>query len=185
MKCFTTGFFPNSGLFTPYIPICTTSIGPSVHMCVLFKIAQVRPWFQSFYFNSTSFQSVVIFLFHLNSILAVSWENLLFAYAKTKVQISCVITVQLISNFASATYIVQCLYFLNQKFQASTSRLVWNLVSNPEYRFSCDLMHIFKKRYIQHFECFQGHSRLKKQYGGFTQHPIPLYFWCFLWDIIT
>ena len=40
-------------------------------------------------------------------------------YAKTKMQISCAVTAQLISAFVSTTRIVQSLYFLNQKFQAS------------------------------------------------------------------
>ena len=51
-------------------------------------------------------------------------ENLLFAFAKTKVQISCPVTTQLISPFVFATQIVQYLYFLNPKFQAS-SHLIW------------------------------------------------------------
>ena len=44
-------------------------------------------------------------------IWAASWENQRFAYAKTKT---------LISAFVFATWIVQYLYFLNQKFPAST-----------------------------------------------------------------
>ena len=47
-----------------------------------------------------------------------------FAYAKTKTQISCAITAQLISAFVFATRIVKSLYFLNPKFQAS-SHLLW------------------------------------------------------------
>ena len=43
-----------------------------------------------------------------------------FAYAKTKTQISCAVTAQLISAFVFATWIVQHLYFLNPKFQASS-----------------------------------------------------------------
>ena len=42
----------------------------------------------------------------------------LFAYAKTKPQISCVVAAQLISAFGFATWIVQILYYLNPKFQA-------------------------------------------------------------------
>ena len=45
-------------------------------------------------------------------------------YAKTKAQISCAVTAQLISAFVFATQILQSLYFLNPKFQAS-SHLVW------------------------------------------------------------
>ena len=70
------------------------------------------------------------------------------AYAKTKTQISCAaVTAQLISAFVFATWIhvVQYLFYLNPKFQAS-SHLLWffsqvcvaGLVGNPEDRFSCD-----------------------------------------------
>ena len=47
-----------------------------------------------------------------------------FAYAKTKTQISCAVTAQLITAFVFATHIVQSLYLLNPKFQAS-SYLLW------------------------------------------------------------
>ena len=47
-----------------------------------------------------------------------------FTYAKTKAQISCAVTAQLISAFVFATRIVQSLYLLNPKFQAS-SNLLW------------------------------------------------------------
>ena len=46
-----------------------------------------------------------------------------FAYAKTKAQISCALIAQLISVFVFATWIVQSLYFLNPKFQASSHLL--------------------------------------------------------------
>ena len=49
----------------------------------------------------------------------------LFAYAKTKTQISFAVTGKLISAFVFATRIVQSLYFLNLKFQAS-SHLLWS-----------------------------------------------------------
>ena len=45
-------------------------------------------------------------------------------YAKTKTQISFAVTAKLISAFVFATQIVQSLYFLNPKFQAS-SHLLW------------------------------------------------------------
>ena len=58
---------------------------------------------------------------------------------KTKPQISCAVTAQLISAFVFATQIVQSLFFLNPKFQAS-SHLLWLYspvcVGNPEDRFS-------------------------------------------------
>ena len=53
-----------------------------------------------------------------------SWENRLFAYAKTKTQISFAVTAKLISAFIFATRIVQSLYFLNTKLQAS-SHFLW------------------------------------------------------------
>ena len=62
-------------------------------------------------------------------------------YAKTKVQISCAVTAQLISTFVYATLKVQSFDLLNPKFQASsryTARFVWSLVGNPEDRFSHD-----------------------------------------------
>ena len=45
------------------------------------------------------------------------------AYAKTKAQISFAVTAKLISAFVFATQIVQFLFYLNPKFQASSSFL--------------------------------------------------------------
>ena len=45
--------------------------------------------------------------------------NLIFAYGKTMAQISFSVTAQVISAFIFATRIVQFLFFLNPKFQAS------------------------------------------------------------------
>ena len=61
-----------------------------------------------------------------------------FAYAKTKAQISCAVTAQLISAFVFATKIVQPLYFLNTlaTFCGCSARFVSDLVGNPEDRFS-------------------------------------------------
>ena len=47
-----------------------------------------------------------------------------FSYAKTKTQISFVVTVKLISAFVFAIRIVQSLFYLNPKFQTS-SHLLW------------------------------------------------------------
>ena len=47
-----------------------------------------------------------------------------FAYAKIKTQISFAVTAKLISAFVFATQMVQSLYFLKSKFQAS-SHLLW------------------------------------------------------------
>ena len=58
------------------------------------------------------------------------------------------VTAKLISTFVFATRIVQSLYFLNTKFQAS-SHLLWlyslvcvGLVGNPENRFSHTEAHL-------------------------------------------
>ena len=55
------------------------------------------------------------------SIWAATWENRIFAYAKTKTQISFAVTNQ---RLIFATRIVQSFFFLNTKFQAS-SHLLW------------------------------------------------------------
>ena len=53
-----------------------------------------------------------------------------FAYAKTKVQISFAVTARLSSAFFFATWIVQFVFFLNLKFQASSLFLrLYRLVS--------------------------------------------------------
>ena len=54
---------------------------------------------------------------------ATPWENQQSAYAKTKAQISFAVTAKLISAFIFATRIVQFLFYLNPKFQASSSFL--------------------------------------------------------------
>ena len=59
-----------------------------------------------------------------------------FAYAKTKAQISFAVTAKLISAFVFAMRIVQSLFYLNPKFQASSQLLCHDLVGNPEDRFS-------------------------------------------------
>ena len=51
-------------------------------------------------------------------------KTVFFANAKTKTQISFAVTAKLISAFVSTTWIVQSLYFLNPKCQAS-SHLLW------------------------------------------------------------
>ena len=56
-------------------------------------------------------------------ISAASLENRLFAYAKTKAQISFAVTAKQISAFVFATLIVQSLFYLNPKFQASSHLL--------------------------------------------------------------
>ena len=75
-------------------------------------------------------------------------ENRIFAYAKTKPQISCAVTAQLISAFVFPIWIVQFLFFLNPKFQASSDLLSLHSPvcvgtgRNPEDRFSHNKAHI-------------------------------------------
>ena len=85
---------------------------------------------------------------------AESVENQRFAYAKTKTQISFAVTAKLISAFVFAIWIVQYLFFLNTKFQA-TSHFQW-LYSrgcvrpgqNPDYWFSHVAAQIIRTRKI-------------------------------------
>ena len=51
---------------------------------------------------------------------AVSWENRILAYAKTKAQIGCAVTAQLISAFVFSTPLVQFLFYLYPKFPAAS-----------------------------------------------------------------
>ena len=57
-------------------------------------------------------------------ILAASWENQRFVYAKTKATMSFAVTAKLITALVFATWYVQSLYFLNPRFQAS-NHLLW------------------------------------------------------------
>ena len=56
-------------------------------------------------------------------IKVVSLVNWIFAYAKTKAQITCAVTAQLISAFVLATRIVQFIFYLYPNLQASGSFL--------------------------------------------------------------
>ena len=62
----------------------------------------------------------------MESIIEPPYEKTGFLHMrKTKTQISCTVTAQLISAFVFDTQIAQSLYFLNMKFQTS-SHLVWS-----------------------------------------------------------
>ena len=80
---------------------------------------------------------------------AATRRNRIFALAKTKTQISFAVISKLISAFVFATRIVQFLYFLNPKFQASshlrncTGQFVSDMVVNSEDRFSRVAAHIY------------------------------------------
>ena len=64
------------------------------------------------------------------TIQAAMWDNRIFAYAKTKTQISFAVTAKLISIFVFPTWIVQYFFYLNPKFQV-TSYIQW--FSSPVY----------------------------------------------------
>ena len=88
-----------------------------------------------------------LFLLH-STIIAASWENRQSASAKTKTQISFAVTAKLISTFVFATRIVQFLFYLNLKFQASSSFLCLyrsvcvGPVRKPHCWFSHEVAHI-------------------------------------------
>ena len=76
----------------------------------------------------------------------------IFAYAKTKAQISCAVTAHLISAIVFATQIVHSgLFFLNTDFKpletvcGCTAWFVLDLVGNPVDRFSCYAAHSIHK----------------------------------------
>ena len=80
---------------------------------------------------------------------------------KTKLQISCTVTMQLISAFVLATKIVQCIFFLNPKFQAFSHLWLYSMACvgpgpNPEDRFSHDgalIKHLyFIKKSLAYYE---------------------------------
>ena len=60
----------------------------------------------------------------LQQYLSLVMRKTAFCICETKMQISCAVTAQLISAFVFAIQIVQSLYLLNPKFQAS-SYLLW------------------------------------------------------------
>ena len=111
-------------------------------------------------------------------------ENLLFAYAKTKTQISFAVTAKLISAFVFATWILQYIFFLNPNFQVSSNcaaRIVSDLVGNSKDRFShvaahilCDnngllVSEIFK---LKKNECKRSHTRTDA--GSITYYKLIL-----------
>ena len=75
-----------------------------------------------------------------------------FCICENKTQISFAVTAKLISAFVFARQIVQFLFYLNPKFQASshlvlcgcTARFMSDLVGNPEDRFSHDEAHFIQ-----------------------------------------
>ena len=71
-------------------------------------------------------ESSLTYLSHAMFIFVLEFKprhDQIFAYEKTKAQISCSVTAQLISALVFATQIVKSLFFLNPKFQASSFSL--------------------------------------------------------------
>ena len=92
--------------------------------------------------NTSPFQLFLKMLTFLHSTNEPRHENRIFAYVKTKMQISFAVTAKLISAFVFAIRIVKSRYYLNPKFKPlaifcdCTARFVWDLVGNREDRFS-------------------------------------------------
>ena len=110
-------------------------------------------------------------------------DNQLFAYGKTKTQISFAVTAELISVFVFTTQIVQSLYFLNLEFQASrsscvfcgcTARFVSDLVGNPEDRFSHNKAQIISKLCSLKKSTVMIPSSSDRQIGQFLLHLFKL-----------
>ena len=102
--------------------ICDEWIFKSLSLwCVHFHL-----WGTGCNFSPYLFCCVLFFSMKIMSAIkwAATWENRIFAYAKTKTQISFSVTAKLISAFVFATRTEQFLPFLNTKFQAS-SYLQW------------------------------------------------------------
>ena len=72
---------------------------------------------------SPNSHEITVLLPNNNIIRAATRVNRIFAYAKAKAQISFAVTAKLISAFVFATRIVLFLFYLNPKFQASSSFL--------------------------------------------------------------
>ena len=112
---------PSTSFFEPYIQNNCLNENDRTY--------QISLWFLKFRTLDESKDFVVpcvwnywtsTYIYISTLIWAASWENQFYAYAKTKMQISCAVTTQLISAFVFATRIEQSLLFLNPKFQASS-----------------------------------------------------------------
>ena len=99
-------------------PYCCAKISPE--RATLLSKAFGKSLYLYYLVNSKSFS----FLFKFKLFEPRHEKTSFFAYAKTKAQISCAVTAQLISAFASATQTMQYPFFLNPKVQAS-SHLLW------------------------------------------------------------
>ena len=91
-----------------------------------FPNKQVKVSTMRAHFVSIGFKQIVFWILKTKSLLLIILierrheKSRLFAYAKTMTQISFAVTAKLISAFVFATRIVQSLFYLNPKFQASS-----------------------------------------------------------------
>ena len=96
-------------------------------------------------------------------------------YAKTKAQISCTVTAQLINTFIFATQLVQSLYY--HLLYGLAARFVWDLVGNPEGRFSRITAHMqMSKVLISSVAGRQAQENLS--WGIFRQYQTQTRLYC-------
>ena len=106
-----------------FICPCTGVKYHNIQTCLLVYAADSGERLQDHWSSGFNFSSEKISVYCMDNFVmkgAVSWENQQSAYAKTKAQISFAVTAKLISAFVFATRIVQFLFYLNPKFQASS-----------------------------------------------------------------
>ena len=76
-----------------------------------------------------------------------------FAYAKTKAQISCAVTARMISAFVFATCMVLYLYFLNPKCQASNPQpglcRTWQEIYKTEFLMTRFILESGRRKYTR------------------------------------
>ena len=82
----------------------------------------LKPWFEELCKNSYQLTPTkkIATQTHNKTIYEPRVKKTAFEYAKTKTQISFAVTAKLMSVFVFATRIVQSLFYLNPKFQASS-----------------------------------------------------------------
>ena len=90
---------------------------------ILYVLCFTRPRYQVSVYRTNGPLVYLLNVSRLGLHLSLIVRKPFFAYAKTKTQISFAVTAKLISAFVFATRIVQSLYFLNPKFQASSNVL--------------------------------------------------------------
>ena len=126
-----------------FILICLVSFGMEI------DIAINTGYFMKFSFRDLLF-TFKLYIAIVRIHCAASWENRIFAYVKTKAQISFAVTAKLISALVFTTRIVQFLYFQNFKLLAfsETAQAVlcrtWS--ETPNTGFLAPRLHLFTDR---------------------------------------